>query len=407
MSGGTHTPWGVSTVADVALLEMGQSPDGQATNTDGKGIPLIGGAADYKEGRIEASRYTTEPRKVCREGDLILCIRATIGKVAVADKPYCLGRGVAGLRPSKVTPDFLRYFLNSQANAMDEAGTGTTFRQIDKKTLASWPVPLPEPMEQRRIVAKLDILFNRSKSARQELDHIPHLVERYKNAILTAAFRGNFVGENAARWPTATLGDLIAGIDSGKNVRCEERPPGPSERGIVKVSSVTWGTFDPLASKTPPSTELLDRHTLIQSGDFLISRANTLELVGACVIVGPISRSNLYLSDKVLRIRFTEPVDEWVLYFLRSAEGRRQIEGTSNGNQFSMRNISQASLKAIRLPLPSQKIRKCTLDRIKKQLEVISDAYTEAIRAYNLLDRLDQATLAKAFHGELVSSSEP
>ncbi len=81
---GTQSRWGVSTVADVARLDMGQSPDGQATNTEGKGIPLIGGAADYKEGRIKASRYTTQATKVCRKGDLILCIRATIGKVAVA-----------------------------------------------------------------------------------------------------------------------------------------------------------------------------------------------------------------------------------------------------------------------------------------------------------------------------------
>lgn len=244
---GTQARWAVSTVADVARVEMGQSPDGQATNTDGKGIPLIGGAADYKEGRIRASRHTTQATKVCHKGDLILCIRATIGKVAIADKEYCLGRGVAGLRPSKVTPDFLRYFLNSQTNAMDEAGTGTTFRQIDKKTLSSWPIPLPGPKEQRRIVAKLDSLFSRSKSAREELARAQKLSLRYKLAVLKAALAGQLT----EAWRASAIGD-----------ECRD----PCQREPIAAPFETprtwsWVTLDSVCTKitdgehlTPPTT---------------------------------------------------------------------------------------------------------------------------------------------------------
>jgi type I restriction enzyme S subunit len=168
---------------------------------------------------------------------------------------------------------------------------------------------------------------------------------------------------------------------------------------------VTWGEFDPLASKTPASSESLDNRTLIRPGDFLISRANTVELVGACVIVGSLNVQNLYLSDKVLRLRFNRPVEQWVLHFLRSRDGRQQIEEVATGNQVSMRNISQFALRAIRLPLPSQEIRQRVLRAAEKALSSIAACLSETARAIDLLDRLDQATLEKAFRGELLLPS--
>jgi type I restriction enzyme, S subunit len=154
-----------------------------------------------------------------------------------------------------------------------------------------------------------------------------------------------------AGWQLTCLDELITDIDAGKNVRCEERPPTPSERGIIKISAVTWGSFDPNEAKTAPSNMELPPNTLIQDGDFLISRANTLELVGASVIVEH-TPGNLYLSDKVLRLRMDREVARWVNLFLKSSHGRAEIEKRATGNQLSMRNIGQGALRAVELPLP-------------------------------------------------------
>src|ERR1019366_6344646 len=97
-------------------------------------------------------------------------------------------------------------------------------------------------------------------------------------------------------------GDVLNGIEAGKSFKCEERPPKDTEVGIVKVSAVTWGKFDEDASKTCLSSERIDSKLFIQPGDFLFSRANTIQLVGACVIVQGVSRG-LMLSDKILRFR--------------------------------------------------------------------------------------------------------
>src|SRR5262245_47119186 len=157
--------------------------------------------------------------------------------------------------------------------------------------------------------------------------------------------------DTCGQWPEVPLGQLLTSIVAGKNMRCEERPPTSQENGVIKVSSVTWGTFDPSQSKTLPRDFKPDPRWLVRDGDFLISRANTLELVGACVVVDQAPR-NLYLSDKVLRLELLDDLKPWVLTFLRSPVGRARIEAASTGNQLSMRNITQEMIRALPVPLP-------------------------------------------------------
>lgn len=70
-----------------------------------------------------------------------------------------------------------------------------------------------------------------------------------------------------------------------------------------------------------------------------------------------------------------------------------------------MRNISQAAIKAIRIPLPPLDIRNRVLGCINKALASIEDTLHEADRARKLIERLDQATLARAFRGKLMTAA--
>lgn len=152
-------------------------------------------------------------------------------------------------------------------------------------------------------------------------------------------------------WQRGSVAGLIEGIDSGKNLRCEERPPALGETGIVKISAVTWGAFDATKSKTVVSGTRLPDSTRIKPGDLLISRANTLELVGATVLVEEVP-GNLHLSDKVLRLRAKPGWAKWLNIFLNSADGRSEIESRATGNQLSMRNIGQDAIRNIAVPIP-------------------------------------------------------
>ena len=331
------------------------------------------------EDHISESALAHSSTNLVPEGSILVVTRSGILShtlpVAKVLRAVAINQDLKALIPrDNVDSDYILYILKSnQDTILNECGkAGTTVANLDTDRLLNFRVPLPPFTEQRQLAAKLDSLFKRSRSAREELARIPQLVERLNKAALQSAFSGRLTNDDSSTWASMTLGDLIVGIDAGKNVRCEERPPKPSERGIVKVSSVTWGSFDSVAAKTPDKKVVLDRRTLIRPGDFLLSRANTQQLVGACVIVGTLRDTNLYLSDKVLRVRFNQPVDAWVLNYLRSPSGRAQIENLSTGNQLSMRNISQAAIRAIRLPVPPEHVRTRILARLDRIFRSIS-----------------------------------
>ena len=128
--------WEVTELDEVAKCIMGQSPKGNTYNKNGVGIPLLNGPADYKNGALFGSTHTTSPARVCEKNDLVLCIRATIGNLVYSEYRYCLGRGVAAVRPKKVQDSELIYFLILQEiKRFKMQATGSIIKGITKDDL--------------------------------------------------------------------------------------------------------------------------------------------------------------------------------------------------------------------------------------------------------------------------------
>lgn len=204
-------------------------------------------------------------------------------------------------------------------------------------------------------------------------------------------------------WTWITLGQVIESIEAGKSFKCEERPPQGDEVGVIKVSAVTWGEFDESESKTCMDPDRIEPRFLIQTGDFLFSRANTLSLVGSCVIVRSVSK-RLMLSDKILRLRLSGINAKWVLYALRTQHGRQEIERLATGNQESMRNIGQDRIRQIRIPIAPPEEQTRTIEELEKQTTRL-DAGTALLEGTrNNLKRYRASVLKTALEGRLVAN---
>ncbi|WP_442769434.1 restriction endonuclease subunit S [Zoogloea ramigera] len=201
----------------------------------------------------------------------------------------------------------------------------------------------------------------------------------------------------------ASLGELLQGIETGKSFKCEERPPMHDEVGVVKVSAVTWGRYQELESKTCTDPERVNPALFIAAGDFLFSRANTIDLVGACVIAENVSRQ-IMLSDKILRFRFTDESHKyWVLNLLRSKAGRKQIEALSSSNQDSMRNIGQERIQQIEIPLPPRAEQTRIVGKLEELLSDLDAGVAELKAARKKLTQYRQSLLKAAVEGELTA----
>ena len=291
---------------------------------------------------------------------------------------------------------YLWLFLRQKSfrNEAKSEMTGAVGQQrVTKSFLEEKQIPLAPLAEQKRVVAKVDSLSAKSARAREEMARVKKLIARLKQRVLAKAFDSSL--------DSVSLSFFVTGIKAGKNLKCVERPPYKDEKGVVKVSAVTWGEFDPLESKTLPLDFKPSADTLIRAGDFLFSRANTIELVGAAVIVKT-APDNLYLSDKILRLDFGIDAKAWILYYLRSPQGRHALQDISSGNQLSMRNIGQKNLMQLQVPNADASTRAEMVRHIESAFAKIDVIADEARRALDLTDRLDEAILAKAFEGELV-----
>ena len=73
--------------------------------------------------------------------------------------------------------------------------SGTTVASLDTDRFLAYEIDFPSRDEQCRIMTMLDSFLARSSSARRELDYVPNLIERYKQAILAKAFQGELTGQ--------------------------------------------------------------------------------------------------------------------------------------------------------------------------------------------------------------------
>jgi type I restriction enzyme S subunit len=345
---------------------------------------------------------------------------------------------------------YLNYFLNSPiakivGNKVKSDGVNQS--NINGTKLVNYPFPYCSIEEQRRIVEKIEELLSDLDNGIASLTTAQRQLKVYRQSVLKWAFEGKLTeawrktlmrddpdlldGENflqqilekrgeglttpstqidnsaplAQGWCSAYIGNILQHIEAGKSFQCVERPPTMNEIGVAKVSAVTWGEYNEQESKTCVDKARIDQRLLITVGDFLFSRANTIELVGACVIAKQV-KLRVMLSDKTLRFRFAEDFNSsFLLYFLRSRFGRQQIESLSTGNQESMRNIGQERIKRIELPFPGRLEQDRIVQEIERRLSVCDMLEATIVECFVRADALLQSILKLAFEGRLAPQS--
>lgn len=308
--------------------------------TKKNGRYLEGGANTITDVGLKNSSARLLPART-----VLLTSRATIGYTAINTIPVATNQGFANfICGDRVFPEYLAHWLEWSRDALINLASGATFKEINKSTLKKLGIPLPPLDEQRRIVGLLD----RAAEIRRRAD----TARAKARAIIPALFLDTFgdPATNPKGWPVVELGDVIASITGGKNI---EAGNGTSKYRIMKVSAVTSGVFKAHEAKPAPDDHIPAEDHHVRDGDFLFSRANTSELVGAVAIAHDVP-AGLLLPDKIWRIEWTpERMEPRYAYsLLRSSEIRRIFAVIGSGTSGSMKNISQAKLVRVPIPLP-------------------------------------------------------
>lgn len=146
--------WKDGNLSSLAEIIMGQSPAGETYNGVGDGVPLLNGPTEFTDRYPITRQWTTQPTKMCCEGDVLVCVRgSSTGRMNIADAQYCIGRGVAAVRKrlNSVDTGYLQKLVTSLVGQIISRTSGSTFPNIDKKSLNEIPILMPPYDEQRRI----------------------------------------------------------------------------------------------------------------------------------------------------------------------------------------------------------------------------------------------------------------
>lgn len=364
----------------IPWIRSGDLPDGPIT--------------EHFASLTDAGLQYSSAKWVPKDSVLIALYGATIGKLGINTYPVTTNQAVAYCAPNKslTTPEFLFWFLLHIRPELIALGQGGAQPNISQTILKSYSLPLPPLDEQRRIVARLDALLARSKRARAELAHVPGLVERQRQAVLANLF-------SQAEAPWIEMGDVISnGPQNGLYL-----PKSAYGTGfpILRIENYDFEKAQPISEwkRVQTSEEDAQKYGL-HAGDIVVNRVNSPSHLGKSLLITSAEVPSIFESNMMRFTITNEVMPEFIYYYLSSDFGRQKLIKDAKWavNQAS---INQGDVCSTLVPLPSLEQQAEIIRKIQAMRQKLASVSQQRATAAALLDRLDQATLARAFRGEL------
>jgi type I restriction enzyme S subunit len=365
---------------------MGSAPPSSAYNETGNGTPMIAGAGDFRETYPQPKKWTTETTRLAQKGDLIICVRATIGDLNWADRDYCLGRGVAGIRAKPGAGD-IRYVarvIEARKRELSKLGTGSTFLALRKADLESFEIPVPETLdEQRRIAAILD----KADALRRQRQESLQLTEKLLQSVFIDMF-GDPV-TNPKEWEPkelSKLGTLDRGVSKHRPRNAPELLGG--KYPLIQTGEVSNAGLYIRSFKQTYSEIGLKQSKLWPKGTLCIT-------IAANIAQTAILDFDACFPDSV--VGFTPHKGVSSSIYVHFLFGFLQAILEKNAPQAAQKNINLEILRTLSVPAPPFDLQQ-EFERFVSTIIIVSEDQKDSMA---LADRAFASIQQRAFRGEL------
>lgn len=161
--------WTRLAVAKAANVIMGQSPDSQFVNEDEVGIPFLQGNAEFTGKYPSPAHWVTKPTKLSNKDDILISVRAPVGEMNIADKEYCIGRGLAAIRFTEVDNQFGWYAISYHKAQLSMLAQGSTFTAVSAKDFSDFEIIYPNDLAEQRAIADILCMLDEAIAQSQSL----------------------------------------------------------------------------------------------------------------------------------------------------------------------------------------------------------------------------------------------
>jgi type I restriction enzyme S subunit len=401
-------------------------------------------------------------RPKCDEHDLLVArYGASLGRICTGKAgAYNVALAKVLFNRQMLDPKWVKAFLESEwFQAPLRLVSRSAQNGFNKAELIPRPVPLPPLNEQRRIGAKLEVLFGRNHRAKESLVAVPALLERFRESVLAAAFRGDLTRdwreknpdvepaskllerirvERRRRWEEAELEGMRAKRKMPKDERWKEKYRTPSPGKLTTSAHLprgwVWASLLELAFVESGQTPNGIEHALASEGEIPwfrvgdmnltgnehamlagashLTRDQTLALglrirpVGTIIFPkrgGAIATNKKRLLSKpscydlnTMGIVPIEPVGNLLWWWLA------QLDLAQIGDGSNIPQINHGDIEPLLVPVPPLEEQKIIVRRLEAAFVSQERIRSSAVVTARRIAQLDEALLAKAFRGELV-----
>lgn len=413
---------------EVAKLESGHTPSRDQSSYWNGDIAWIG----IKDARanhgqtIEDTAQKVTPLGIANSsarllpaGTVCLSRTASVGYVLVLGREMATSQDfVNWVCSPALEPRFLQYLFIAEGDGIRRFGKGSTHTTIYFEAAEQFRVCLPGADEQRRIVAKLDDLLARSRATREGLTAVLPMLERYRQSVLAAAFRGELTAEwrenrgtrSRQDWTTESLGGLAVANGTaigpfGSNLKVDDyRDAGVP---LVFVRNIRSEDFSDSRSRfvTPEKARDLSVHS-VKAGDLLITKMG--DPPGDTSVYPADRPPGIITSDCIRLSPCPKTTSSFLRYWLRADVMKSRMLEEVRG--VAQQKMSLTRFRLVEVPLPPLPEQQEIVRRVDAAFARIAAVRSLVEAQLARLDALDRSILARAFRGELVPqdpSDEP
>ncbi len=370
-----------------------------------EGLPFVN-AGNLKNNRIlnESMNFIDEHRFNLLNsgkfgiGDILFCIRGSLGKVAlnIHIESGAIASSLIIVRPHQfIMQKYVLYYLTSPLthNMINKFDNGTAQPNLAGADLGRFEFPLPPLNEQKRIVAKIEELFSELDKGIESLKTAREQLKVYRQAVLKHAFE-----QKGGR--KTTLGNLLSYITSGSRGWAQYY----SEAGelFIRAQNLKYDHLDLTECayvSIPNKTE--GTRTKVQQGDLLIT------ITGANVTKSALIEQDLGTAYVSQHVALCRPIKEEILpkflywFVIAEAAGRKQLSSEAYGAGKPGLNLD--NIKSVQVTIPSYEQQVAVVKIIEENLSVCEELEQEIERNIQRSEALRQSILKKAFSGKLVA----
>ncbi|MCP4661723.1 MAG: hypothetical protein GY856_40495, partial [bacterium] len=219
--------WCRAAIQDFAETSSGGTPTRKERSYYGGSIPWVksGELGDTlvisrTSETITRKGLVSSSAKVFPKGTLCIALYgATVGKLGILGMDAATNQAVCGIFPAReIVTRYIFYALRYLRDELISQSKGGAQPNISQGIVRNTTIPLAPVNEQRRIVNRIETLEENSQRARFALEAIPPLLEKLRQSVLAAAFRGDLTADWRARNPDVEPASVLL-----ERIRAERR----------------------------------------------------------------------------------------------------------------------------------------------------------------------------------------